>query len=508
MPGRHRRLFVPRSVNTRLIGAGAAGLAAVFAVAPAALADPADPVTSEAPAQPGSGSPSDTPTSDAPSSDVPSSDAPSSDAPSSDAPSGDVPSSDVPSSDLPSSSAPGAPSSAPSKPKAASAPKKADRAKVAPEVEPDFGVRKVRVGVQIKSGAYVPAGTTTLGSQIRITQTGPTAPGVSTCTTDTPDSVPGSTATFCSFSDTPPFGDVYIVPSGDSVTFEQTAANANLVVDATRQPFGPCDAVPVPDAPPFCLELSTAVFTDAGLPPSAGPDTASTMAGNPVDIDVLTNDTLQGAPTPLTGVSDPAHGTATVIESAHAAAAPRTLAASAPQLIRYTPAPGFVGVDTLTYTVTTANGTATGHVSVTVTAPPPTARNDTASTTSGDPVTIDVVGNDDANGGGALSVAAVGDPRHGTASRHGTSVVYTPGADFVGTDSFTYQAETSGGSDTATVTVTVRAPAATAPDSNNRHGLADTGVPSEELLDLAVAFLVAGGAATGAGRRRRRTRHA
>src|SRR4051812_44428772 len=49
------------------------------------------------------------------------------------------------------------------------------QADVAPEVAPDFGFQKIRVGVQIKSGAYVPDGTNTGGTTVDIVETGPNA---------------------------------------------------------------------------------------------------------------------------------------------------------------------------------------------------------------------------------------------------------------------------------------------------------------------------------------------
>ena len=72
----------------------------------------------------------------------------------------------------------------------------------------------------------------------------------------------------------------------------------------------------------------------------------------PVDIALLPNDdTVLGAP--LTGLvlaSAPAHGTATLVGD----------------VARYTPARGFTGTDSFTYTLSTPNGTATATVRVVV----------------------------------------------------------------------------------------------------------------------------------------------
>ena len=116
---------------------------------------------------------------------------------------------------------------------------------------------------------------------------------------------------------------------------------------------------------------------------------------------------------------------------------------------------------------------------------------------SGQPVTIDVLANDDAHSGGALHVPAVGTPGHGTATISNGAVVYTPASTFVGTDTFTYTAATRFGTDTATVTVTVGA----------LSGLAATGSSSHNLADIGVLLLITGGAATIVGRRRYRAKH-
>jgi LPXTG-motif cell wall-anchored protein len=147
-------------------------------------------------------------------------------------------------------------------------------------------------------------------------------------------------------------------------------------------------------------------------------------------------------------------------------------------------------------------------VSITVAAPPPTAAPDSASTRSGTAVVIDVAANDDANGGGALTVASVGDPAHGTATIRGGEVVYTPAADFVGTERFDYSVSTAYGTATATVTVAVAAadvssPPAPPADTDTDAGVANTGTDSGQLLDLAAGLLLAGGVAVATGRRRR-----
>ncbi|MDO9445349.1 MAG: Ig-like domain-containing protein, partial [Dehalococcoidia bacterium] len=83
------------------------------------------------------------------------------------------------------------------------------------------------------------------------------------------------------------------------------------------------------------------------------------------------------------------------------------------------------------------------------------ASNDTATTTGGTPVTVNVLDNDTSTAG-SLAVTSVTAPSNGTATTDGTTVEYTPNTGFTGTDTFTYTVtDASGATDTATVTVTV-----------------------------------------------------
>ena len=87
----------------------------------------------------------------------------------------------------------------------------------------------------------------------------------------------------------------------------------------------------------------------------------------------------------------------------------------------------------------------------------PVATDDSATTAEDTPVDIDVLANDTDFDGDALSVSTVSGPSFGTATINaGGTVRYLPNADAYGTDSFNYAvSDGAGGSDTATVTVTV-----------------------------------------------------
>lgn len=420
----------------------------------------------------------------------------------------------------------------------AAAPKAAKPA--ADVVTPDYGMNKIRVGVQQKDGDYYPAGTTTAGSTITINETGPASAFAkmlwgTECTTQAGTEAPGSTETLCLFTPrlvgvaaqralarihapqaavdramaklaaAPPTGSPYYpVEPGDTVTFTQSTVEPNMVIDSTPQTFGPC-VLPVPvlvapvkgarttaaaDALPTCPTAQApldAAFTDPGLPPVAVDDAVTTPYETAAEIDALKNDTTHGAPASITAVTHPAHGTAKI----HPVVGGKTPT----EAITYTPATGFAGVDTFDYTLHTANGNSTASVTVTVTPPPPTAKDDSASTTSGQSVTVHVTTNDSANSDKAITLVSTTDPAHGSVRIDGADVVYTAGDNFVGTDTFDYTISTPFGTATATVTITVTAPL-------NIDPIASTGVPTSEMVGISLALLMAGGAAAHVGRRR------
>jgi len=72
---------------------------------------------------------------------------------------------------------------------------------------------------------------------------------------------------------------------------------------------------------------------------------------------------------------------------------------------------------------------------------------------------IDVLANDSDPDGDTLTITAVSAPAHGTSVIAGSSVAYTPAADYLGGDSFTYTiSDGHGGSATATVNISVETP--------------------------------------------------
>lgn len=99
---------------------------------------------------------------------------------------------------------------------------------------------------------------------------------------------------------------------------------------------------------------------------------------------------------------------------------------------------------------------------------PPVANPDSATVTSGQAVTFDVVANDTDPDGNTITLTSVTQPANGTATIGKTGLVtYQSNAPYTGQDSFTYQIDDGhGGTATGTVTITVNAPPPPPPPPN------------------------------------------
>jgi len=189
------------------------------------------------------------------------------------------------------------------------------------------------------------------------------------------------------------------------------------------------------------------------VPPVAKDDTVTTSAGSAIVANVLSNDsdsdgTLDASSVAL--VSGPAAGVATVTPSG---------------TISYTPNSGFLGVDSLAYTVKDNDGdlsnSATLVLNVIAGNVPPVAIGDTTTTNANIGINIDVTVND-SDADGFLNVGSVTietTPANGTATVNTANglVTYNPDTGFSGLDTFSYTVQDNQGakSNTATVLVTV-----------------------------------------------------
>lgn len=209
---------------------------------------------------------------------------------------------------------------------------------------------------------------------------------------------------------------------------------------------------------------SSTTYTDLTDDPSAP------GAADPTRVDV--NDAPVAAPatvgtgedTPLTinlanYVNDP-DGDALTFTVTPPPAGQGTIACTTAGVCTYTPPANYNGQTSFGYTATDPGGRSSGSTITITVAPvndPPVAAPDTATTTSGTLVVIDVLANDtDIDGDRLTVVPASGNTNHGSYACVPTSCTYTPATAFVGTDTFTYLATDPGnGTSTGTVTITV-----------------------------------------------------
>ena len=184
-------------------------------------------------------------------------------------------------------------------------------------------------------------------------------------------------------------------------------------------------------------------------PPVAQDNRATTKYSQPITIDVLSNDNdPDGEQLTVTIEAQPSNGSAVVNDNG---------------TVTYTPNSDFSGTDEFRYRISDGrDGTDTAIVRIAVQKPnnPPVAQDNRATTKYSQPITIDVLSNDNDPDGEQLTVTIEAQPSNGSAvvNDNGT-VTYTPNPDFSGIDRFTYTiSDSRGGTDTAIVRVVVGKP--------------------------------------------------
>ncbi|NEQ39576.1 MAG: tandem-95 repeat protein, partial [Okeania sp. SIO3I5] len=224
---------------------------------------------------------------------------------------------------------------------------------------------------------------------------------------------------------------------------------------------------------------------DNNLPPIADNENITTLEETPVSINVLDGDTdPENDPLTITEVSIPSNGTANIDNKG-------TEDPTDDEII-YTPNLSFRGTDTFSYTISDSSGqTSTATVTITINAVnnPPTALDDNETIDANTILSTENVLNNNGNGadidpeGDTLTLTAV----NGSATNVGAEIILTSGAlltlnadgtysynpngqfdnivvGATATDSFDYtisDLEGSGGTDTATVNITINGTAST-----------------------------------------------
>ena len=126
----------------------------------------------------------------------------------------------------------------------------------------------------------------------------------------------------------------------------------------------------------------------------------------------------------------------------------------------YTPNADFNGSDSFTYMANDGNlnsNAATVTIMVGAVNDNPQASDDSAESDQDVAAIVDVLSNDNDADGDTLSITSVTTPANGVATNNNDgTIMYTPNSGFFGTDSFDYTiGDGNGGTDTATVTITV-----------------------------------------------------
>ncbi|HWG99412.1 MAG TPA: Ig-like domain-containing protein, partial [Pilimelia sp.] len=235
----------------------------------------------------------------------------------------------------------------------------------------------------------------------------------------------GGSCAGCVYSlGTPPaHGSVTVNAATGAATYAPAAGYAGLD-SFTYQVYDPVSG----------LRVSGSVAVTVG--PDAGDDEARVLLGNTVSGDVTGNDSCPATCT-RTKLTDPASGS--VVFNANGT---------------YTYTPGTsVGTFTFTYRVTSSVSGSVADVA-TVRLTVDGAVDDTATTTPGVAVTVDVRDNDPCTGCTLTSVTA---PASGTAETSAGAVRYTPAPGFSGQVGFRYTlSQAGGGTTSAQVTVTIQ----------------------------------------------------
>jgi len=182
-------------------------------------------------------------------------------------------------------------------------------------------------------------------------------------------------------------------------------------------------------------------------PPVAVEDMVTTDEDTQITIDVLGNDNdPEGATLSVAAFTQPANGTVSNNSTS----------------VTYAPNANFNGSDSFTYTATDGNfpsNEVTVTVTVTAVNDSPAANDDTASTNEDTAATVNVLANDSDVDNDTLIVESVTQGSIGSVVKNAdNTVTYTPNPNLNGTDSFSYiVTDSKGGTDSATVTVTVNA---------------------------------------------------
>ncbi len=221
-----------------------------------------------------------------------------------------------------------------------------------------------------------------------------------------------------------------------TIALNQTIDDVSLDITPAANLYGGPATITVevedPSGQKVSRTFSVTVLSKNDAPVAQNDTGIEVLEDGKVEVDVLANDgdEADNESVSISGVGEATHGkTLLVLDK-----------------IRYTPDENYWGTDSFTYEITDGKGgTAEATVFVTVTAvnDAPTAKDDTVLTAEDTAVSFDALANDsdiDAKTDIHETIALVSstDGAHGTTEILEGLIVYTPEADYNGTDEFTY----------------------------------------------------------------------
>ncbi|WEK58165.1 MAG: IPT/TIG domain-containing protein [Candidatus Brevundimonas phytovorans] len=292
--------------------------------------------------------------------------------------------------------------------------------------------------------ATAPAGTGTV--DIRVTTAGGTSAisaadqftylAAPTVTSITPTSGPSTGGTTVTITGTN-FSGVTAVTFGGMAATGFTVNSTTQITATAPAGTGTVD-IRVTTAGGTSATSAADPFTYVGAPMAAN---ASLVAGYNATGVINLKGSIIGSYTDIAVATAPTHGSTTV----------------SGDLVTYTPASGYVGSDSFTYTATGPGGTsAPATVSITVTPGAPTVGGTAAAVAYNTPTAIDLSASIT---GVYTSLVVATPPSHGATSVAGDVVTYTPATGYFGQDDFTVTATGPGGTSApATVSLTVATP--------------------------------------------------
>ena len=183
---------------------------------------------------------------------------------------------------------------------------------------------------------------------------------------------------------------------------------------------------------------------DPDRPPVAVDDTLAVDEDRTGTVDVLANDSdPDGDRLTAAILGGPGHGTATIASG----------------VLSYRGVRDYNGTDSVVYQISDGHSntaTAVVHITVRPVNDRPSANHDFLTVVQGQPGSVNVTANDTDPDGDTLTVTAITQPAHGTASLAGVIVTYTSAPAFTGQDTLEYTvSDGHGGTSTASVFVTV-----------------------------------------------------